>query len=184
MCDPGSIALASLAIGAATSATSASAANADYAAKSASWQQNVVNSEAAGRDEQKQIIGNQLADQAKTDQQLQVSQLSQAEKSAQYGVQAAEGGVSGVSVDNVLNDIAGKSEVNRTYADENYKFVVADTQEHLTSSTDQTQSRINQDTIPQSPSPLTPILGIAGAGLKAETTYKTLSAGGGSSSGD
>lgn len=182
MCDPGSIAIATMAVGMAQAGTSAAAANADFAAKSSAWSQNVVNSEAAARDEDRQIIGNQLADQAKTNQQLQISTITQAQKQSAAAVSAAEGGVTGISVDNILQDIAGKSEVNRSYADENYKFIVADTQEHLNSSTDQAQSRINSMTVPLSPSPLTPLLGIAGAGIKAATGLEK--AGPGASMGD
>lgn len=184
MCDPGTIAISSLMIGAASSGTSFMASQADYAAKSQAWQQNVVNSEAAARDADTQIISNQLAEQGKTDQQKQISVLSQAQKQGVAGVNAAGGNVSGVSVDNVLSDIAGKSEVNRSYADENYKYVVANTQEQLTSANDQEQSRINSTPVPQSPSPLAPLIGIAGAGVNAAKGYVAAGNGPSGSSGD
>lgn len=177
MCAPAAVAIAGLGVGMLQAGASSAASNADYAAKSAAWSQNVVNSEAAARDEEKQIIGNQLAEQAKTNQQLQISELTQAEKQGQEGARAAGGNVSGVSVDNILQDIAGKSEVNRTYADMNYKFIVAGTQQQLTASDDQEQSRINSMPLPQSPSPLAPLIGIAGAGVKA---FGALNTGGGS----
>lgn len=186
MCDPGSIALASLAVGVASAGTGAAASSADYAAKSSAWQQNVVNAEAGARDSDKQVIGNQLADQNKTNQQLQISQITGAEKSSKAAVSAVQGNVTGISMDNILQDIANKSEVNRTYADQQYKYIVAGTTEQLKSVNDEEQSRINGDTLPLSPSPLTPLIGIAGAGVNSATTYARLSApaGSGASQGD
>jgi hypothetical protein len=153
------------------------ASQADYAAKSAAWVQNVTNSEAAARDDQRQILTKQLEEQAATVQKQHVSFVTQAQKQSSVENSAASSGVSGNSVDNLLSDIAGKSEENRSYDQENYKFVVADTQEKLHASDTTLQSRINSVQRPTEPSPLSFIAGIGDAGLKG---FKSLSASGGS----
>lgn len=170
MCAPGVAAIAGIGMGVLQAGASASAADADYQAKAAAWEQNVVNSEAAGRDEQKQIIGNQLAEQAKLDQQLHGSLITQAQRQGAVGAMAASANVAGVSVDNIMQDIANKSEQNRSDADMNYKFVVADTQNKLRASDDQMQSRIDSVQRPVSPSPLAAIAGIGGAAIKGVST--------------
>lgn len=166
MCAPGISAIAGIGMGILQAGASAGAADADYAAKSAAWTQNVVNSEAAARDEQKQIIGNQLAEQKKLGQQLHGSFITQAQKQGTVAAMASSANVAGVSVENILQDIAGKSEENRTNAAENYKMVVADTQMKLRSSDDQLMSRINSVQRPVSPSPLAAIAGIGSSVVK------------------
>lgn len=142
-----------------------SAKETDYAAKSATWRQNVVNAQAAGRDEQRQIITKQLQEQEKTAQKVHVSYLEQAQKQATATVQAAAAGTGGVSLDNILDDIAQKSELNRTYAAMNYKYVVQDTAESLKSSDQKIMDRINSVPRPQEPantSGITILGGLAG----------------------
>lgn len=177
MCAPALSAVMGLAVGVMQAGASYSAQQADYRAKSEAWRQNVTNSEAAARDEQRQILTQQMQEQDKTVQKDHISFLEQAQKSSRVEVSAAQGGVSGLSVDNLLADIAGKSELNRTYADRNYAFVAADITEKLHASDTRLQSRINSVQRPVEPSPLTPIIGIAGAGVNA---FKSLSASGGS----
>jgi hypothetical protein len=170
MCAPAApiiSAVAGIGVAALQAGASYSASEADYQAKAAAWRQNVINAESAARDEQVQIIGQQLIQQNKIAQQKHVSFLEQAQKEATVAVSAAEGGVSGISVDNVMQDIATKSQLNRTYADQNYSYIVADTVNKLKSSDDQEISRINSVERPVEPSPLAAIAGVAGAGVKA-----------------
>jgi hypothetical protein len=114
----------------------------EYASKSAAWQQNVVNAEAASRDEQRQIITRQLQEQSKFVQKRHLSYMEEAQKSATAEVSAAAGGVGGISVDNLIGDIISKSSMNRGYMEENYKWVVADTTEQLHATDTRMKSRI------------------------------------------
>lgn len=127
------------------------AKQADYQAKAVAWQQNVLNSEAAARDEHRQILTRQMQEQDKTLQKDHISRIEQAQKGATAEVQAAKGGVSGISLSNIVDDINQKSLLNRTYADRNYMFIVADTQEQLKASDTRALSRINSVERPMEP---------------------------------
>lgn len=143
------------------------AQQADYRAKKAAWEQNVVNAEASARDEHRQITNRFLQEQEKTTQKKHVSFIEEAQKAAAAENNAASAGVSGNSVNNIMGDIIGKSALNRTYADKNYQFVAADLQEQLKATDTRLKGRIESMPVPQAPSPLGLIAGIAGAGVKA-----------------
>ncbi len=177
MCAPGISAIAGIAMGVLQAGVSYGAAQADYNAKSAAWKQNVVNSEAAARDEQRQILTQQMQEQAKTGQKEHISFLEQAQKQSSVEVSAVQGGVSGLSVDNLLGDIAAKSATNRAYMDENYKFVAANIQEKLHASDTTLASRINSMQAPVSPSPMSLVAGI---GSSVVGGFKSLQSGSGS----
>ena len=123
----------------------------EYAAASQRWQQNIINTEAAARDEHRQIITRQMQEQEKTAQKLHISFIEQAQKGAEAEVRGAEAGVSGISLDNVLDDIESKSLLNRTYADINYKYIVADTEEQLKATDTRAMNRINSIPRPVEP---------------------------------
>lgn len=163
MCAP----MLGAAVGMVSAVAGFQAQQADYRAKKAAWEQNVVNAEAAARDEHRQITNRFLQEQEKTTQKKHVSFIEEAQKRATAENNAAGAGVSGNSVDNILRDISGKSMLNRTYADQNYKFVAADLTEQLKASDTKMIGRINSMPVPQAPSPLGMIAGVAGAGVKA-----------------
>ena len=140
---------------------------ADYRAKKAAWEQNVVNAEAGARDGYRQTTVRFIQEQEKTTQAKHVSYLQEAEKASQAENSAGAAGISGISVDNILRDISGKSELNRTYDDMNYKYVAADLTEQLHQIDTKEMNQINSMPVPQAPSPLTMFAGMAGAGVKA-----------------
>lgn len=142
------------------------AQQADYQAKKAVWEQNVVNAEASARDEHRQLTNRFLQEQEKTTQHKHVAMLEGAKKAATAENNAASAGVSGISVDNILADINGKTLLNMTYADRNYQFVAADLTEQLKATDTKMKGRIESIPVPQEPSPLGLIAGIAGAGVK------------------
>lgn len=183
MCDPVTgtavaLGMGTAVVGAAQSVVSYNASVADYYGKSAAWSQNVVNAEAAGRDEQTSLLTQQLQEQDKFVQKEQLSGIEEAQKSSSAEVSAVGAGVSGVSVDNVLNDIAGKSELNRTYMDTNYRYVVADTSAKLNATNDELASRIASVQRPTAPDQTSELLGIAGAGIKGGSVYMSGTKGG------
>lgn len=143
------------------------AQQADYRAKKAAWEQNVVNAEASARDEHRQITNRFMQEQEKTTQKNHVSFIEEAQKRATAENNAGSAGVSGNSVDNILRDISGKSMLNRTYADKNYQYVAADLTEQMKATDSRLKGRIESMPVPQAPSPLGLIAGIAGAGVKA-----------------
>lgn len=164
MCAP--VAALGAVVGIMSSVASFSAKQQDYEAKAAAWRQNVVNAQAAARNDQQQLLTRQLQEGAKTVQDKHISYVEGAQKAAMAEAAGAKGGVTGLSVDNLVSDIQGKSLLNRTYADENYQMKAAQIQAQLDGTVTTMQSRIDSMPRPVSPSPLELVAGIAGAGVK------------------
>lgn len=164
MCAP--IAALGAVVGIMGSVASFAAKQQDYEAKAAAWRQNVVNAQAAARDDQQQLLVRNLQEQDKTTQDKHVSYIEGAQKAAMAEASAAAGGVSGMSVDNLITDIEGKSALNRTYADMNYKMKAQQIQTQLTGTVTTMQSRIDSMHRPVAPNPLEMVVGIAGSGVK------------------
>lgn len=138
----------------------------DYEAKAAAWRQNVVNAQAAARDEQRQLVTRSLQESDKLAQTRKVYAMEGAQKAALAEVAAAKGGVSGISVDNLIADLTGKALLNRTYADTNYRYKAAQLTEELKGTSTKMQMRIDSMPKPVAPNPLELVVGIAGAGVK------------------
>lgn len=166
MCEPTTLAVAGLAMSAASVGTGYIAKQADYAAKTTAYNQNVVNSKIAAADEQRQILIRTVQEGAKTDQSKQLYYMEGAQKVAKAEVSAAAGGVSGVSVDNLVNDLEGKAALNRTYADENYRMIAQNMQEKLTGTITTQKARVASMPVPQEPSGLAALIGLGEAGVK------------------
>lgn len=143
-----------------------SAKKQDYEAKAAAWRQNVVNAQSAARNDQGQLLERNLQERDKTVQDKHVSYIEGAQKMALGEAAGAAGGVSGISVDNLVNDIAGKAAENRTYADMNYQYKAQSLQAQLNGTVITEQSRIDSMPKPIGPSPLELIAGIGGAVTK------------------
>jgi hypothetical protein len=134
----------------------------DYEAKAAAWRQNVVNAQAAARNDQQQLLQRNLQEQDKTVQDKHVSYIEGAQKAALAEAAGAAGGVAGISVDNLVADLRGKAALNRTYADMNYQYKAADIQARLDGTVITMQSRIDSMPRPQSPNPLELVVGVLG----------------------
>jgi hypothetical protein len=153
----------SLVSGVAGASASHAAAEADYEAKSAVWKQNVVNSEAAARNEQQQIITNNLEEQAKKVQKDKIYDIQGAQKSALALTSAASAGIGGHSVDAIMSDIEGKALLNQTFTDTNYMYVAANAQQKLTATDTTLMSRINSVERPVEPADNTGLALLGGA---------------------
>lgn len=162
MCAP----MIGLAVGIAQSVASFSAQQADYQAKSAAWTQNVINSQAAARDEQRQLQIRGMQEQEATAQKVKENSLEMAEKRSAAEVAAISAGSSGLSLDNLLADLSAQGFRNKTVLETNQKMKVAQLTEELKGSVTKMQNRINSMERPTAPSPLGLIAGIAGAGAK------------------
>lgn len=174
MCAPAIGLALSLTMGIAQSVVQYQAARSDYAAKTAAWQQNIVNAQAGARDEFRQVTQRNLQEQGKTTQKLQLSYMEDAQKQALAKVSAAGAGVSGISVDNILGDISGKTALNRTYIQENYRYVAADLQTQANNAVTRQSMRIAAVPAPQEPSPLVPLIGIGTAGTNFMTGWEKM----------
>ncbi|GJE18758.1 virion core protein, T7 gp14 family [Methylobacterium marchantiae] len=156
-----------LVMSAASAAVGFAAKQQQYEKDVKQYNQNYQNSLAANRDEQKGIAQRQMQEAQAFQQKDHGAVLQQAEKSAEVSVGAAEGGVGGLSVGNLLGDVQSKTALNRETLETNFKNTAAQLQTQNDAYTNKAQSRIQSMAIPTAPSPMSAIVDVAGAGLKA-----------------
>lgn len=156
------------AVAVAQSVVSFAAAQSDYDAKAAQWKQNYENALAAGRDEQKQLQLRIMQEQAGHVQQQQQANIEGAEIRAEAEVSAATGGVSGISLDNILHGINMKIGQKKAAEETNHLNTVAQLNESLKATKSTIQNRINSVATPVSPNPLGYALQGVGGALNAK----------------
>lgn len=140
------------------------AASEDYEARAAQYRQNVVNSLAAGRDEQKQILLRMNQEQDAFVQKRHQDAVEGAEAMAEAEVSAAEAGVSGLSLDNILAGIQRDVNENQTANKTNYENTVVQLQSEIEATNFRIQNNINSVQTPTKPNPLGYALqGVGGA---------------------
>lgn len=149
--------------GVASSLAQGQAAQADYAARSEQWRQNVVNSWAAARDEQKQLLQRELQEQEVNAQKQHLSLVEEAEKKATAQVSAASAGVSGLSVSNLVADIGRKAATNRNIAQRNWEMTAQQLRDEQEATITRAENRINSVSRPTSPSGLATAAGVGSA---------------------
>lgn len=95
--------------------------------------------------------------------------IDEAQRGAEVSVSAASGGVAGISVDNLLQEVGRRAQRNRDVASENTRMQIAHLQDQKKSSADLAQGRI--DASPD-PSPIGLVAGIAGSALSSYSSYQ------------
>lgn len=156
-----------MAVGVASAVAQYSAAQSDYQARSEQWRSNVVNSWAAARDEQKQLLSRELQEQEAYAQKSHLSLVDQAEKQATAEVSAAGAGVSGISVGNLVADIGRKAATNRVTAERNWMNTAQQLRQEQDATVTRATNRINSVSVPTSPSATGLLTGIGGSAVKA-----------------
>lgn len=151
----------------AQSVVSFSAAQEDYDAKSTQWKQNYENSLASGRDEQKQLSLRMIQEEEATKQKTQLNSIEGAEVAAEAEVSAASGGISGVSLDNILIGIGRKVEAKQSAEASNLKNTIQQLTVEMEGTETKMQNRINSVQRPTAPNPLGFVLQGVGGALKA-----------------
>lgn len=142
------------------------AASGQAAAQNAAYAQNRVAALAAQRHTEDQITQRQLQEAGATSQQLHNSEVDQARRQASATVSGVNAGSTGITLDALINDIGRASEDNRVTMVTNWENTAAQLQASKDASGDTEIARVNSVAQATPPSPLTPLLGIAGAGLK------------------
>lgn len=143
-----------------------SAAKQDYRAQSQAWRQNYVNALAAGRDEQNQLLLRTMQEEDAKNQKLAVQNIEEAQRKAEAEVSATEGGVSGLSIANVLQDIGRRAAFNRQTEERNFDMTAAQLEQEMRAVNTRIEGRINSVTRPTKPNALGFFLPALGAGLK------------------
>ena len=143
------------------------AQQAQYKADSERYAQNVTNSLAAQRDEQRSLTMRQMQEQEAYAQKSHMVATEAAEKKAEVEVSAAGGNVAGISVGNLIADVSRRAGNQQVSLQRNWEMTAQQLQQEQDATVTRAQSRINQVAQPTKPSPAGAILGFAGAGLKA-----------------
>lgn len=153
-------------VGMASAVVQHGAAQQDYEMKAAQWKQNVVNSWAAARDEQGQLLLRQMEEERGTAQKIKLSDIEEAEKRAEVEVSAAAGNVSGISVQNLVADVTRRAAYNRTVERQNWIMTAAQLQKEQDATITRAEGRINSVTRPVAPSGAALAVNVAAAGVK------------------
>jgi hypothetical protein len=163
MCPQAAMAAVSIA----SSVVSFMGASEDYENKAAQWRQNAANSLASGVEDQKKILLRMTQEQDAFVQKRHLTNVDGAEAKAQAEVSAAEGGVSGLSLDNILGGIDRDISRNQTADRTNYENTVVQLGSELEATNTQIENRINSMQKPTKPNPLGYALQGVGGALKA-----------------
>lgn len=162
MCTPLALGIASFAVGAAQNV-----------AQFVGQRQQSKANEAAARDawriDQNQITKRQMQEENALRQKQEAQNIEEAEVRASAAVGAIQGGVSGISVDNIIADIGRQASRNRLTEEENYRMVASQLQTQRQQVSANAITRINS--VPR-PSPLSLVAGIAGNALDGVNTYQ------------
>ncbi len=161
MCDPVSLGIASFALGAAQSVMGFVGASQDAKAER----------EAAVRENaqtQNQLSLRQVQEQEAAARSNQSQNLEEAQAAADAEASAAVGGVSGLSLSSVLQDVRRRAANNRQATSENVKMTVAQLSLDKKGSANRAQSRINAA---RPPNPFTLVAGIGSAALGGFNEY-------------
>lgn len=153
--------------------TSYSAAQQDYAAAAAAWRQNAVNALAAGRDEQQQLLLRTMQEQEAKDQKIGLQNIEEAQKKAEAELAAAEGGVGGISLANVISDIGRRAAFNRQTEERNYQMTAAQITQEMRATNTRIESRVNSVQRPVRPNALGFFLPAIGSGLRMAADMRT-----------
>lgn len=151
-------------VGVAQAAVSFGAAQQDYEAKAAQWRQNFTNAMHAGVEDQKKVALRMTQEQSAFAQKQHLTEIEGAEAVAKAEVSGAEGGVTGLSLTNIVTglerDVLRNQEADKT----NHYNTVAQLQAESEGTEVTIQNQINSIQRPVAPNPLGYMLqGIGGA---------------------
>lgn len=170
MCEPTTIALASMAMGAAQSIVGYQAARAQYSSQMDAYKQNAINSSRSTERAYSNLNiktrqEGEAAAQAQQQNEIERARAVAAAESASYA-----GGVSGLSVDAVLRDIYAQAGRNEATADTNLRMNRDYLAGEMQSAELTGQSQINGMPIPEKPSATPYLLNTFSSGINAYST--------------
>lgn len=182
MCAPAALAIASVAV------TAGSAISSYVGAKNEADRQNAANAEYVAKNKQAAIEAANFNESELTLRQsqevlaasAQIDDLSKdtTSKHSTAMVSASEAGVSGNSVDAIMNDISSKAGTNKTRIQQNLSMKEAQIQSEKAGVIVDAQNNINtvRQTVVRGPSILTPIFQTGAGTLNAADQYVTRNA--------
>lgn len=163
--------IASIGLGIAQSVMQFSAADQQYQAQMEHQRQNAINASRAAENQYSNIsIRAQQEDMARHQQQTETN-MAAAQAASTVEVAAAEGGVSGLSVEHVLRDIYAQQGRNEAALDANQRMSRDYLMGEKKSAEAGGQGQINAVPIPEKPSFAPYLLNAFGSGLNAYGNY-------------
>ena len=171
MC-PQLLAVAGFVVSAASTVMGFAAQEAQANAQDAAWQQNYVSSLAAARDSQNQITMRQAQEADAASQKDHMVAIQTAQKGAEVAAAAGSGGVSGTSVDSLIQDVDRQGSLNQLAIQRNFQMTVTQLQKEKEATNTTAENRINSMSRGNHPNPLAAGIAIAGAGLDSYNQYQ------------
>lgn len=169
MCDPVSITTATLGVLSAYGQQSAAEANA--AAQDNAYKQNRINALASMREDYKQVGTRQIQEADAAAQRTQERQAQARREEASARVGAGEAGITGISVEGILRDIAGLSLQDTDAINQGSDWNINQLQAEKSGISTATQGRISSQSKGSAPSKWSMGLGIATAGVNSYSGY-------------
>ncbi|WP_067516908.1 virion core protein, T7 gp14 family [Endozoicomonas ascidiicola] len=167
MCDPVSIAVASMAMAGGSAIASHQAQSNQAKVQDALYEQNKVNSYASMRNQYLGIQNRQSQEMEAASQQVQQRTLQAMEDQATANVAAGEAGVSGFSVERVLQDMGASASRDISTIEQNRDWTMSQLTEEAKGIATQTQSRINGVSQGVKPSPWATAFQLGGAAVNS-----------------
>lgn len=141
------------------------AQQAHAAAQNAAWEQNQRAALVAKRDTEQALTLRQMQEAGATKQAIRQGLIDKERRQAAALVSGVASGRSGITLDALINDIGRASEENRATLLTNWESVAAQLQRQKEA--EGTYMRqVNSVGTAEYPSPLSPVLSVAGAGLR------------------
>ncbi|MGV1835233.1 virion core protein, T7 gp14 family [Rhizobium rhizogenes] len=161
MCDP-------VSLGVLTFASSAASTVAGYVAQSQEAKATRANAEQSWRDQQTQISQREMQEQDALRQKQTQQNIQEAQAIADTQVSGAAAGISGVSLDNLLQDVNRRASTNRQVEETNTDMILSQLRQQRKATTTQAVGRISAAA---SPSPLSLIAGLGSSGVSGYNSY-------------
>lgn len=162
MCAP----MLGVAVGIMSAVAQYSAASSQAAAQEATYQANKRNAEVAMQVNYAQLGLRQIQEGEKMTAESQKAAIDVAKAKARFRTQAAEGGVSGLSVENVVADIGRQAAIEDEGRKYNYVSTISQLQKEKEAKQAEAHGRILSVPRGQKPSPLTLVAGIGSSIVK------------------
>lgn len=143
-----------------------------FAAQKQQYELNAQNARDATMAQYRQLDRKMRQESIKAEQEKFKNNIQTAKAAARAKVAAAEGGVSGVSVDNLIGDIYGQSGRFDTAVDANLETTNQFLQGEKDVAEAGGQSQINSVAIPTPPNPMSMVVDIFSAGASAGAQYQ------------
>lgn len=161
--------MGALAVGLITAGIGAVQSVAQFSAQRQEAKANQENATESWKQQQNQLTKRAMQEEDALRQKQQQQNIEEAQARADVVTSAAAGGISGISLDNLVADVGRRASFNRQAEEENTRNTLSQIRLERKGINSQAQGRINS--VPK-PSGLSLVAGVGGAALKGYNAYK------------